>query len=531
MSTVRDELAALTEVLKETNTYKQEVESHINDMKAMPGLNFRETGDFLLQELKTNFDHRENVFAKRSIELSRKQAWYRAVGLGDLRRNLLIYLLDITLNTLSKASDLGQLFGFVPEIYINTVPILLDSILDFSFHDLSVQFAQKDSEVVIRKSAEFLGLHAADARIILANCKDSLLQGLGTLITHETGIQSLETVPINCQQSLLKALLRPYENRAWGQSNWLLLRFWLGDGFAYRDCRQPNVFQGGRSGVSLGLIRSRAKNESHTGLLHYVVPAYPSSHFQAAIGKILTEEEPIATMFLNSVLSQLNWAFSEFILLLQEIQSVTNRHESDLDPKQLKICSMCYELTVSLMRCLEMVISVAPAIIHDTSRQNSDLLLNRICQLISQVLSRITVPPGCFQFVIDMCLADLTVVTHFTIMSAVLGIIWAMLKEEVLSADSRPSKVSRAARALLTDQSFQISNLEFALGEITVPGTPQKEIPRGNFNPQLRNTLASSLADPGVPSTSVQGKIEANAAILRFCLTDCEYSSIFYIKC
>jgi len=55
---------------------------------------------------------------------------------------------------------------------------------------------------------------------------------------------------------------------------------------------------------------------------------------------------------------------------------------------------MCFELTVSLMRCLEMVITAAPEVVTDESRPNSDLLLNRICQLISQVLSRVTVPPG-----------------------------------------------------------------------------------------------------------------------------------------
>lgn len=82
------------------------------------------------------------------------------------------------------------------------------------------------------------------------------------------------------QLSLVRALLRPYENRAWGQSNWLLLRFWLGDGFAYKEARPPCVWQGGNTVLSLGLHRSRAKNETHTGLLHHIAPAYPSKHFQ-----------------------------------------------------------------------------------------------------------------------------------------------------------------------------------------------------------------------------------------------------------
>lgn len=113
--------------------------------------------------------------------------------------------------------------------------------------------------------------------------------------------------------------MRPYENRAWGQSNWLLLRFWLGEGFAYKDARQPCVWQGGNVPFQLGLCRSRSKNESHTGLLHNIAPPNPSKYFQKLIGEKLAEDEPFATTFLNSVLSQLNWAFSEFILLLQEV--------------------------------------------------------------------------------------------------------------------------------------------------------------------------------------------------------------------
>lgn len=38
---------------------------------------------------------------KRSIDLARKQAWFRAVALGQKRRLLLIWLLEKTLRTLN----------------------------------------------------------------------------------------------------------------------------------------------------------------------------------------------------------------------------------------------------------------------------------------------------------------------------------------------------------------------------------------------------------------------------------------------
>lgn len=67
--------------------------------------------------------------------------------------------------------------------------------MDFSNHDLVVQFEVQDSECVINMVADFLSVHSADPRIILASCKDSLLQALGTLTCHKSGIKALERAP------------------------------------------------------------------------------------------------------------------------------------------------------------------------------------------------------------------------------------------------------------------------------------------------------------------------------------------------
>lgn len=232
---------------------------------------------------------------------------------------VILSFIDLILSIHQTASNTGSLFSFVPEVYVNTLPILLDAVMDFSHHDLKAQFEASDAECSVNAAAEFLGIHSADPRIVLASCKDSLLQALGTLTCHKSGVRALERTSKRSQASLVRALLRPYENRAWGQSNWLLLRFWMGEGYAYKDSRQPSVWQGGSLPLHQGLCRSRSRNETHTGLLHNVAPANPSKHFQRLIGAKLLEDEPFATAFLNSVLSQLNWAFSEFILLLQEV--------------------------------------------------------------------------------------------------------------------------------------------------------------------------------------------------------------------
>ncbi|XP_030375899.1 E3 ubiquitin-protein ligase RNF123 [Scaptodrosophila lebanonensis] len=520
ISSVRDEIAALNEVLKETKYYREDIERKLVALEEHANVCMNENHTHVMAELRSKFSQRQNVFATRSISLARKQIWLRGVALNNHRRSLLIWLLERMLRTLTSASATGPLFSFVPEVYLNTLPILLDAVMDFTHHDLRAQFEVTDAECSINAAAEFLALHSADSRIVLASCKDSLLQALGTLTCHKSGVRALERSSKRAQVTFVRALLRPYENRAWGQSNWLLLRFWLGEGFAYKDARQPSVWQGGTQPLHQGLCRSRSRNETHTGLLHNVAPANPSKHFQRLLGAKLMEEEPFATTFLNSVLSQLNWAFSEFILLLQEIQNTAQRQENTLfEPKQLKICSMCFELTVSLMRCLEMIITVSPEIVTDASRPNSDLLLNRICQLISQVLSRVTVPPGCFQFVVDMCSADLNAVTHFPIITASLGILLALMRSE-MDNDQLPQKVTRVSRAFLTDPSFQFATLEFALGEIHTPLLELKDIPRGNFDPSARPHIDPLTNDVRVPLPNNSKRIRADPPIIKFALSD-----------
>ncbi|XP_055546728.1 E3 ubiquitin-protein ligase RNF123 [Wyeomyia smithii] len=511
---LRDNISHLSDILLETKTNCDDVVHNLDELKRSSDSQFSKTHEELIQELDTRFGQRKNIFAKRSMELARKQAWYRSVALGDHRRNLLCWLMGIIFETLHRFSQEDVLFSFLPETYVNVIPVLLDTILDFSFHDTALQHELSADSQLINSAAEFLALHFADARVILASCKDALIQALGSLTCHQAGIRALELASTKSQQAFIRALLRPYENRAWGQSNWLLLRFWLGDGFAYRESRPPCVWQAGNEHRrSLGLYRSRAKNGTHTGLLHLIAPACPSRHFQQMISEMLSKDEPYCTTFLNSVLSQLNWAFSEFIHILQDIQNVAQRDEQHaIETKQLKICSMCFELTVSLMRALEMIVTITPGVLQDASRANSEIILARICQLAIQVLSRVTVPPGCFQHVMDLCLPDLSNVTHFAIISSAIGILLALMKNELGNEDGSCSsssiadisftKIPRVSKHLLTDTSFHITSLEFALGDVKTPinVTSHDTTPRGNFDPKMRAHIDPLTNEVRVPS-------------------------------
>jgi Kip1 ubiquitination-promoting complex protein 1 len=458
------------------------------------------------------------------------------VALGTQRRNLLCWLTGCVFKTIAEASTSSVLFSFVPEHYVTVLPLLLDTILDFSFHDSGLQHDLSECQDLIEMSAEFLSSHLADSRVIIASCKDALIQALGTLTCHEIGVKALEGCSEESQLMLVRALLRRYENRAWGQSNWIMLRFWLGENaaFAYRDPRQPCIFQDNtQTTVTLPLARGRQKNSSHTGLLHLIAPPYPSKHFQRLICKVLIEDEPYSTGFLNSLLTQLNWAFSEFIHILQDIEKVLQRDNQEPlpDPRQLKICSMCFDLTISLMRALEMIVNIAPEIFKDASRPNSDNLLGRVSQLVIQVLARVTVPPSCFQFVIDLCLPDLISVTHFAILTAALGILLGLMSDEL--EFETLAKLPKVSRHILTDSSFQVACLEFALGEIKSPVHIPTDQPRGNFDPRL-NRFSDPITNEirRTPSHRLlnQRTIRNDPPILKFNLGDCK-SSVVCTQC
>lgn len=420
--------------------------------------------------------------------------------------------MDFSFHDLQQQNDLSGIFFILQNKWLTC-----RSFLTFIFFNSSTDYSE-----IIQSAADFLSSKASDARVVLATCKDALLQALGSLTCHEAGIKSLENCSTNDQKILISSLMTPYQGRSWGQSNWILLRFWLGDGFAYRDLRPTNIWQNGSKLPSLGLFRSRGK--THTGLLHHIAPANPSSYFQNFIAQVLIEDEPFSTTLINSILSQLNWAFSEFVLLLQEIQNGAQRQDAQHpvhESRQLKICAMCFELTVSLMRTMEMLISIAPAVFTDTERPNSVTLLNRICQLLSQVMSRVTIPPGCFQFVIDLCLPELSGVTHFAIVSVTIGILLALLKSD-LNNDDGFINMPKVVKILLTDPSFQIGCWEFTVGEVKTAIQIQQEIPRGNFDAQYRGHI-----DPLTNEVRfAASKPRQDQPIIKFSFLDCKLMEI-----
>ena len=129
----------------------------------------------------------------------------------------------------------------------------------------------------------------------------------------------------------------------------------------------------------------------------------PSSVFQNQVKQLLEHDQAKAVSFLNSILNQLNWAFSEFIGMLQEIQQIAGRYvlfcsqpspprwaadgllcpafrpeRNYVDSRQLKIAATCFDLTVGLLRVLEMIVHLCPHLfLNWDSNSSAEALLRR----------------------------------------------------------------------------------------------------------------------------------------------------------
>lgn len=117
--------------------------------------------------------------------------------------------------------------------------------------------------------------------------------------------------------------------------------------------------------------------------LYFLAEPCPSRVLQQTVSDVLTSsDDKLATPFINSVLNQLNWAFSEFVGMIQELQQLSARSErSFVEMRQLKICATCFDISVGLLRVIEMVTSVAGSLFLDAHNPSSEILLSRLYQV------------------------------------------------------------------------------------------------------------------------------------------------------
>uniref|UniRef100_G3NF73 RING-type E3 ubiquitin transferase n=1 Tax=Gasterosteus aculeatus aculeatus TaxID=481459 RepID=G3NF73_GASAC len=335
-----------------------------------------------------------------------------------------------------------------------------------------------DNTETLTQLAAILAKHFADPRIVGTDIKDSLMQALASYVCYPQSLRAVERIPEEQRVAMMRNLLAPYEQRPWAQTNWILVRLWRGCGFGYRYTRLPHLL----------------KTKPEDANLPSLQKPCPSLLLQGHMAELLSVDKDMAASFLNSVLNQLNWAFSEFIGMIQEIQQAAERPERNfVDTRQLKVCATCFDLSVSLLRVLEMTVTLVPEIFLDWTRPSAELLLRRLAQLLNQVLNRVTAEKNLFDRVVNLRLPGLESVDHYPILVAVTGILVRIL------VDGDRQGISRAASVLLSDPCFQLHSIQHLLGE--GGGDPSAVSATASRARPVVGSLGSGVA-PVIPSAA-----------------------------
>lgn len=73
---------------------------------------------------------------------------------------------------------------------------------------------------------------------------------------------------------------------------------------------------------------------------------HPSKKCQQQFGQLCVKDNQLASEFLNGLLNQLNWSFSEFIGMLQEVGQFQNTSDLGCTRHQLEICRVKPQLVI-----------------------------------------------------------------------------------------------------------------------------------------------------------------------------------------
>uniref|UniRef100_A0A672N0Q4 RING-type E3 ubiquitin transferase n=1 Tax=Sinocyclocheilus grahami TaxID=75366 RepID=A0A672N0Q4_SINGR len=251
----------------------------------------------ILEELQKT----QKVFAEKLNHLSRRLAWINATIYSKEKMLDVYWLLQVCIRTIEHADSTGSLFAFMPEFYLNVAMNSYSALKNY-FSPSNCMEELPGYEDTLAQLAAILAKHFADPRIVGTDIKDSLMQALASYVCYPQSLHAVERIPEEQRMAMMRNLLAPYEQRPWAQTNWILVRLWRGCGFGYRYTRLPHLL----------------KTKPEDANLPSLQKPCPSLLLQRHMAELLSQDKDMAASFLNSVLNQLNWAFSEFIGMIQE---------------------------------------------------------------------------------------------------------------------------------------------------------------------------------------------------------------------
>ncbi|XP_015423767.1 PREDICTED: E3 ubiquitin-protein ligase RNF123 [Myotis davidii] len=419
----------------------------------------------ILEELTKS----QKVFSEKLDHLSRRLAWVHATVYSQEKMLDIYWLLRVCLRTIEHADRTGPLFAFMPEFYLS-VAINSYSALKNYFGPVHSMEELPGYEETLTRLAAILAKHFADTRIVGTDIRDSLMQALASYVCYPHSLRAVERIPEEQRVAMVRSLLAPYEQRPWAQTNWILVRLWKGCGFGYRYTRLPHLLK----------IKPEDAN------LPSLQKPCPSILLQQHMADLLRQDPDVAPSFLNSVLNQLNWAFSEFIGMIQEIQQAVERLERNfVDTRQLKVCATCFDLSVSLLRVLEMTVTLVPEVFLDPTQPTSEMLLQRLAQFLGRAVGTHWAPAWALTPSPSLGLES---VDHYPILVAVTGILVRLL------VHGPAAGTEKATSVLLADPCFQLRSIRYLLGhpEPPGPGTAPPAPDRKHFLPPPDTDYISS---------------------------------------
>lgn len=452
---VHQQLGKMVGVSDDVNEYAAALRSTEDKLRRCP-----QRRKDILEELTKS----QKVFSEKLDHLSRRLAWVHATVYSQEKMLDIYWLLRVCLRTIEHGDRTGSLFAFLPEFYLS-VAINSYSALKSYFGPVHGLEGLPGYEETLTRLAAILAKHFADTRIVGTDIRDSLMQALASYVCYPHSLRAVERIPQEQRVAMVRSLLAPYEQRPWAQTNWILVRLWKGCGFGYRYTRLPHLLKVKPEDANLPSLQKPC----------------PSLLLQQHMADLLRRDPEVAPSFLNSVLNQLNWAFSEFIGMIQEIQQAVERLERNfVDTRQLKVCATCFDLSVSLLRVLEMTVTLVPEVFLDSAQPTSEMLLQRLAQLLNQVLNRVTAERNLFDRVVTLWLPGLESVDHYPILVAVTGILVRLLVHGPASGREKATAV------LLADPCFQLRSIRYLLGhaEPPAPGTALPAPDRKRFSLQ-----------------------------------------------
>jgi len=317
------------------------------------------------------------VLEKDTITTSRMTAWIKSALLSENRMNDIIWMLRTMLRSVDIVE--GDAFIFMPEFYMMAILNMYRALQECFPQKALVKHRQ--SPVLFRELAHFFAKNICNPKIVSIDVKDHILQSSVIFVNYPHTLQALERLPDSDCELFMNSVVASYNKSNYVHLSRMLIRFWKGCGFAYR---QPPEYYHKRHEVLLpGVLAGTACYMSV-----YEIEPFPSVKYQNVFSVFLAKDGNGAK-FTNIVFNQLNSCLTEFMNSRKDIRKNQSSYTSLVE----RSCLMWYDLTLVLVRFIEMICALSPQIMISNAASNgydatSEINMERLVQLVIQIMNR-----------------------------------------------------------------------------------------------------------------------------------------------